>query len=262
MIFSFYKIVGMLLDPVNLCVLFLFLAAITSFSKQERAARVARRFVAVLALLFLLCAVLPVGEWALMPLENKFPTKLPKRVDGILLLTGDENPTLSEARGVPVVGYSAQRYIYAARLAQRYPKAKIVVVGTTVPLFPSRKVKTRQISAEALKNIGIKRSRIIFEEESRTTHENAALAAKLIKPKKKETWILLTSAFHLPRAKLCFDYEKWKTIPVATDYLTRPKLFFEPSFNFSYQLRLLKTAAHEYVGLASYWLAGWIDKPW
>ncbi len=262
MVFSFSKIVGMLLDPVNLCVLFLFLAAVTSFSKQERAARVARRIVAVFALLFLLCAILPVGEWAILPLENKFTTKLPKKVDGILLLTGDENPMLSEARGIPVVGDSAQRYIYVARLAQRYPKAKIVVVGTTEPLFPASKVKTKEISKELLKNIGISSRRIVFEEKSRTTHENALYATKLIKPKKKETWILLTSAFHLPRAALCFEHEKWKTIPVASDYMTRPKMSFGLSFNFPYQLRLLRAAAHEYVGLASYWLAGWIDKPW
>lgn len=258
----FTTIVGLIFDPINVFVLLLLVASLTSFSECERTARKGRYITVFLVLLLVSCAILPVGEWAISPLENKQLVKLPEKVDGIILLTGDESAALSELRGFPIAGHATQRYLYAARLAKKYPDAELVVVGTTVPFDPSEKLTTRQISEEILRDIKVAPERIKYEEKSRTTHENALFATKLFKPTKEETWLLLTSAFHLNRAFLCFKHQNWKTIPVATDYFTKPQVKFRFTFNLPHQLRLLKTAAHEYVGLAGYWAVGWIDLPW
>lgn len=252
----------MLSDPINILVLFLFWAALTAFSLEDRKVKVARLALAMIAFLFLLTAIFPVGQWILSPLENKFVTMLPSQVDGIVLLTGDEDPVTSQARGLPVGGHATQRYVSAARLLKQYPKAKLVVVGTTAPDSPRSKYSTQAISSQFLRDLEIPSSRIVYETDSRNTRENAVLSQKIIKPHKKEKWLLLTSAYHLPRSVLCFEKVGWKTVPVAADYFTDGRVSLVPTFNFIHQLRLIRAATHEYIGLVSYWLLGWVDRPW
>lgn len=261
-LFIFSKIVGVILDPLHIMVALLLLTTISCFSSDARTVKVGRITSVCIALIFVLSIIFPVGQWMLAPLENKFVTMLPARVDGIILLTGDEDPITSEARGLPVGGHATQRYMYAARLLKQYPKAKLVIVGTTAPFSPRLQYTTKAISSQFLKDLKIPISHVIFETKSRNTKENAEFAKKLIKPKKNEKWLLLTSAFHLPRAVLCFEKVGWKTIPVAADYFTDGTPHFLSSFNLAHQMRLIRIARHEYVGLVSYWLMGWITRPW
>lgn len=261
-LFSFSKLVGWFLEPGNLLVILFLLAALLAVSPWERAQRIGRRTSLGVAVLWFLLALMPVGEWALLPLENRFAEQSPKRIDGIVVLTGDESPRLTAARKIPVAGNAAQRYLYLARLAKEHPRAKIVIVGTTVPLYPSRTVTTKMLVQEILDGVGIDRSRVSYEEKSRTTRENALFAKEMVKPKEGENWALLTSAFHMPRAVLCFESVEWKTTPLPTDYFTAGRADPAWRLDLARQLRYLTIAAHEYVGLVSYWAAGWIKKPW
>ncbi|MGE0108547.1 MAG: YdcF family protein, partial [Bdellovibrionales bacterium] len=90
----------------------------------------------------------------------------------------------------------------------------------------------------------------------------AVLSNKLVKPQKGQKWILLTSAYHLPRAVSAFEKEGWQVLPVASDFFTDGAVHFMPSFNLAYQFRLIHMAAHEYVGLVGYWCMGWSNRPW
>jgi uncharacterized SAM-binding protein YcdF (DUF218 family) len=262
MTFMLSKIVGAILAPTNLLALLLFLGAALAFSSHEGRARFGRVLSLCLALVMLGFFILPLGEWAIAPLENKFVTMLPRDVEGIVLLTGDENPATSEARGLPIAGHATQRYVLVARLAKIYPKAKILVVGTTAPLVHPKSMTTREVSQRILKDIGVNSARVSYEEKSRTTHENAMFAAKMTKPQKGEKWLLVTSAYHLPRAQLCFEEEKWQTLPVAADYFTLPRIHLHPRLDVANQFRLMRFAMHEYAGLIGYWAAGWIARPW
>ena len=52
--------------------------------------------------------------------------------------------------------------------------------------------------------LGIARERLVLEDKSRDTFENATLTARLVNPKPGERWLLVTSAWHMPRAMGCF----------------------------------------------------------
>lgn len=262
MSFALHKILSGLIEPLNLLALLLLLAALASFLPWERGGRAAQKLVLFLALLLFVPAIVPVGSFALAPLENRFPAQEPKNVDGILLLTTEEKVALSDARGEPLLGAAAQNYLTLARLAQKYPKAKLVVVGDPAPFFRSKKTSLESVVRETLMHIGVPAERVKFEPKSRTTYENALFTAKLIRPSKDETWLLVSAASHLPRATLTFEKQGWNVVPYPGSYLTPPKpgkiLFFE----LAQQMRLLDLAAHEYVGLVYYWVQGWIERPW
>ncbi len=264
MSYSLYKFLGSLTEPMNFFAVFLLFLAFLAVFGGERSRKVGRIGILVLALALSSLLVVPLGQWALLPLENRYATHEPKEVDGILVLTGNENAFLSEARGVPIVAESGSRHLALARLAKRYPKAKIVVVGDPTPRHVSSKVSVQTVVQEVLDGAGVPRARVLYETKSRTTRENALMAKEIAKPREGEKWLLLTSAFHMPRSVLCFEKAGWEVIPYPTDYFTppRPQKPCLCGMSAEHQLRLLTRAAHEYVGLLVYWAAGWIERPW
>ncbi len=265
MLFSISKLFGALTSPATLLVLAIVFALIALSTRRPRLMRAGRWVGGAAVLVLVGLMVLPLGALALAPLEDRFAQeKLPQKVDGILVLAGDESPQLTEARGVSVTGWAGQRYLYLARLARLYPDAPIVLVGTTVPLYPSKALTTRQVIEPVLQDLGLSSDRLVFEEESRNTHENAMFSAKMVKPHANQTWLLVTSAFHMPRAILCFRHEGWTVVPAPSDYLTVGAWRLDSGWglDFTHQLRLLKLAAHEYKGLLSYRAMGWVDALW
>src|SRR5271170_6114078 len=87
------------------------------------------RLCLALVLLLLVVAISPVGEWLLVPLENRFPPAHPIHVDGILLLAEDEQPQITEMRGQPVTYVSASNYLVFASLVRAWPNAKLAFSG-------------------------------------------------------------------------------------------------------------------------------------
>ncbi|TIP75310.1 MAG: YdcF family protein, partial [Mesorhizobium sp.] len=71
--------------------------------------------------------------------------------------------------------------------------------------------------------LGVTADRLILEKKSRNTDENAAFTRGLVTPKPGETWLLVTSAFHMPRAKALFDKVGFATVPWPVDYRTSGK---------------------------------------
>jgi len=82
---------------------------------------------------------------------------------------------------------------------------------------------------------------------------------KVLESKAGETWLLVTSAFHMPRAVGCFRKVGWAVVPVPVDYA--PRGVAEPAFqfNFAYGVGSLGNALHEYLGLLFYWLTDKTD---
>lgn len=262
MSFNLSKLIQTFMEPANALALLLLLAALMAFSRFEAAQRLGRRLVTLLAILFVLFAALPVGEWALAPLEDRFAhVGLPDKIDGIVFLTGDENPGRSEARGQPVAGYASARYIRLAHLARRYPHAPIIVTGDTAPNYKS-KITTQTVAKEIMAATGIDLARVTFEDKALTTFDNARYTARLVRPDKNDTWLLVTSAWHMPRSVLCFEHQNMKVIPAPTDYMTSGHTHLGLHLDLSRQFMLLRIAAHEYYGLVGYWLSGMIERPW
>jgi uncharacterized SAM-binding protein YcdF (DUF218 family) len=104
---------------------------------------------------------------------------------------------------------------------------------------------------------GVDPARLLAEDRSRDTYENAVFSRDLVAPQREDVWILVTSAMHMPRAVGCFRRLAWEVVPYPVDY--RAETAPRPSFFLSEHLELLDVAAKEWVGLVAYRLLGHTD---
>ncbi len=263
MIFALSKILWMFMAPGNFLVLLLLTGVFLATAAREDLQAIGKRLCFDVAFLFFLIAIFPVGNWMLLPLENRFPPAKPDHVDGIIVIGGDENPELTEARGQPGVRVSADYYLAFAALAHQYPQAKLVFSGGSNRLRQeTADVNEAGVAREAFATLGLPLDRIAFEEKSRNTHENAVDAAALVHPKPGEKWLLVTSAFHMPRAIASFRKAGWDIYAAPADYRTSGQYASELNFNFVQHLADMTMAVHEYYGLIAYRLLGYTNTLW
>jgi uncharacterized SAM-binding protein YcdF (DUF218 family) len=250
------KLVWLVLMPGNFLLLLL-LAGILLARRRKAWGRV---LIGAAAVGFLACAVLPLGDFLVSPLENRFlpPHTMPERVDGIVVLGGAIDTVLSAARGQAVIDGGAARLTETITLARRYPDARIVISGGEGTL-----VLRGEPEAEAAKalmiDLGVAADRIEAENRSRTTAENARFAHEMVRPQPGTTWLLVTSAFHMPRSVGSFRQAGWQVVPYPVDYRTAPNMRIWPGFDLAGGLALLTTALKEWVGLAGYYATGQTD---
>jgi uncharacterized SAM-binding protein YcdF (DUF218 family) len=202
------------------------------------------------------CLVLPVDSWAIRPLEDRFPAVRtpPEAVDGILVLGGAIDDLTSRDRGTPILTSAANRMTTFVILAQRYKRARLVFTGGSGAI-------EQGLSNEAdyarilLGQLGLPPDRVVFEDRSRTTWENAVNTAALVKPQPGECWILLTSASHMPRSVGVFRKIGWTMLPWPVGYQSRDTISaYAPSLG--KKLDVLDWAAHEWIGMVAYYAGG------
>jgi uncharacterized SAM-binding protein YcdF (DUF218 family) len=119
----------------------------------------------------------------------------------------------SRDRGTSTLTAAANRMTTLVMLAKRYPQAKLVFTGGSgaIEQGVSNEAEYARILLEQL---GLPPDRVVFEDASRTTWENAVNTYALVKPQSSELWILLTSASHMPRAVgVLFRKLGWTVLP-------------------------------------------------
>ena len=257
MTFIFGKLVWALAQPGNLLLLCL-LAGVFLLLRGRRRGEL---LVVLSAIGFLLLAVAPIGPAMMLVLEQRFPRppKLPERIDGILVLGGAVDPGMSLSYGETVFNSSIARVLGGIALARRHPEAKLALVGGEGELFPVGFAESRATAGFMLEE-GIPPTRIIVEERSRSTHENAVLAKELIRPGPGQSWVLVTSAFHMPRAVAAFRAVDWPVIPYPVDYRVDPGTWLRANFNLLDGLGTSTIAGKEWAGLVGYRLRGWTEE--
>ena len=99
-------------------------------------------------------------------------------------------------------------------------------------------------------SLGVPEDRMTFESASRNTYENAVLTKALVAPKPGETWLLVTSAAHMPRSVGIFRAAGWPVLAYPVDYRTSgtPHDWW-PTSKVVDQQRKLEVAGHEWIGL-------------
>ncbi len=254
MFFALSKILWFVVNPGNILLILLCLGLVMLSTRWQRGGR---RLVGFVAVVGLTLAILPVGSWLFGILEDRFPPvhEPPARVDGIIVAGGIVNPVLTDARKQISIGGAVERLFAMASLARRYPRAKVIFTGGSGQLLHQDKKEARMVPP-LIRQLGLDPGRVIFEDQSRNTAENAAFSLPLAKPKAGETWLLVTSAFHMPRAVGSFRQAGWEVTPYPVDYITHGETDSPLQFNFAYGLGSLGNALHEYLGLAAYWLGG------
>jgi uncharacterized SAM-binding protein YcdF (DUF218 family) len=200
----------------------------------------------------------PLGNALILPLEQSFPAWDAARgaPDGIVVLGGAISPDVSTARNAVALNEAAERMTVVAELAQRYPAARIVFSGGSAALVFQEGTEA-EFAVRLFESFGIARERIVAEDKSRNTVENAVFSKQLAIPKAGERWLLVTSAYHLPRAMGVFRQAGFPVEAYPVDWRTRgPTDALVPFPTLGDGLRRTDTAVREWVGLAVYWLTG------
>ena len=109
--------------------------------------------------------------------------------------------------------------------------------------------------------MGVAPDRITIEDKARNTEENATLSAAIVHPEASERWLVVTSAFHMPRAMGVFEKTGFHPIAYPVSFYTTGRWSedFYPTFDPVRNLRAVQLALHEWIGLAAYWATGRID---
>jgi uncharacterized SAM-binding protein YcdF (DUF218 family) len=201
-------------------------------------------------------AVFPLGVWMTRALENRFPRPdpMPAHVDGIIVLGGGISVDRSVDHGVVELNQAGDRLTTFVILARQYPDAKLVFTGGNADPFV-KKVSEAALAGTFFKKMGLEASRIVYESQSRNTHENALYSYRLVHPRAGERWLMVTTAADVPRAVGCFESLRWAVIPVPVDYRTVRGLGMFPGLLEG--LDLADWSTHEWIGLVYYRLRGW-----
>lgn len=262
MSFALSKLLWIFVSPGGLLTLALAVGLVFAFSARSFLQKTGRILCFIVLFCLVALSLLPVGDWALTPLENRFALQTPARVDGIIVLGGDEQPQISEARHQPTANESTRRYLMFNELAHTFPKAKLIYTGGSGRLFPKATLKEADVARELMAGMGVPIKRVLFETKSRNTYENAAYAATLARPESKQNWVLVTSAWHMPRAMASFRKAGWNVYAAPTAYRTTGDASWGSALRFEEQLHGLTMAMHEYIGLIAYRLMGRTDALW
>lgn len=210
----------------------------------------------------LLCGSLPVGRLLLRGLEDRFPQAALDGMAppaGIIVLGGAIDQVVGAARHQVTMGQAAARLTEGAALARRFPQADLIYTGGSNALVS-------QIGGEAEDarrlwiDLGVDPARIRIEDRSRNTEENARRTRDLVGPGAGRRWLLVTSAYHMPRSVGLFRAAGLDVVPVPVDYRStdgwRDLL---PGSDLAAGLVALDVATREWVGLLAYRLSGKIS---
>jgi uncharacterized SAM-binding protein YcdF (DUF218 family) len=257
--FLLSKTLGTMLLPVNFLIGIGVLGAILLLTRW---AGFGRKLLAASVVVFALCGFSPVGNLLMLPLEQRFPPWDPSRgaPDGIVVLGGGIEPDLSAAHGRPVLGRSGDRIAAAAELARQYPNARIVYSGGNANLIGDDSAKEADYALSMLEELGVAKDRLVAERLSRNTVENSEFAKAVAKPKERERWLLVTSAFHMPRSIGLFRKAGFKVEAYPVDWRASKSDAFSFSSAAIGGLERTEVAIREWIGLAAYWLAGKTDQ--
>ncbi len=255
MFFILSKTVAFLLLPSNLLIAIgLVGVALLATTWKRAGIRLAVGSLVVLAL----TGLLPVGNLLIHPIENRFPPWDARRgaPAGIIVLGGGIDPEISRDRGQTQLNDSADRIVAIAKLAREFPNARIIYSGGNGSLIHGRPPEA-EFLYPLLDSFGVvPRDRVTLEMQSRNTAENAAFSKEIAKPQPGERWLLVTSAFHMPRAVGCFRRVRFSVEAYPVDWNTLHRFRFDGIQSLSVGLGRTDGAVHEWAGLVVYWLTG------
>lgn len=254
MFFALSKIAWFFLQPSNILLALILFGALSVLTRRaQRAGRIALG-AGVVGLM--IAGYSPLSQMLIAPLENRFARadlSGGPPVSGIIILGGAEDGRAGMAKELAGLNESAERMTEGVALALRLRQARVVFSGGNGHLL--RDVPPEAVTAGRLMQaLGVEPARIELEDKSRNTWENAVFTKALVQPKPGERWLLVTTAWHMPRAIGCFRAAGFPVEAWPVDYRLGPRISFEDDFVTG--IRQLNFIVREYIGLVGYALTG------
>ncbi|WP_337183239.1 YdcF family protein [Shinella sp.] len=255
MTFYISKIFWLFAQPLSLAFLLLAVGLVAGWLRWSRVRTLASAAAAIVLFLTLFTST---GAVLLQVLEDRIP-----RADlagdspaCIITLGGGFESEIIAARGGFEMTQAGDRFVETLRLAREFPEARILISGGDGS-FSGAYEGDAVVGARFFAAFGVAATRLIREEGSRDTFENAGNTGALLAANGLRDCLLVTSAFHMPRSVGLFRKLGLAVRPWPTDYRTSGRAslgldFTQPSAN----SQLMTTALREWTGLLFYYLAG------
>lgn len=162
--------------------------------------------------------VLPLEAWLAEPLERRHlaPDPLPDRVDGVLILGGSVDWRASAERSQLALSASGERMLAAGAAARRWPDATLVFTGVTAEALAAD-FRPDPLATSLIFGPEYQGRRIEVLPGAASTYDDALRSLERLRPGPDETWVLVTSAWHMPRAWATFRTLGWTTVPYPVD---------------------------------------------
>ena len=250
--FYLSKTLWTVISPDSLFVIALSLSLLLFLLRQTKKAIF---LLAILTASTLFLSIFPVGDWLLYPLESRFQhnPELPEQVDGIIVLGGSVIPDRSVEWQQLETNRYHERLSSFIKLAQKYPDARLLFTGGNSDTDSSKPTEA-EIAKNYFLEAGISSQRLLIEDKARNTFENAMYSRELAGPQANETWIMITTAYHMPRAIGAFCRQNWRVIAYPVDHQTLPSRLYQPGYSLIWHANHLVMASHEWIGLLYYYL--------
>ncbi len=269
MFFIMSKIVGFVLNPLVILLLLLTAIMITSAwknrakRKRQRPARITHHVMVTAFIIWTANLMMPIIPYlAVSSLEERFPLPAASTInpDVIVVLGGWQGaPSTYRGEVIPPISGSGDRLITGLILARQYPSALVTFPGGLKRRGAS--YGEDDISSAVINGLGLDPSRFVIEGASRNTAENAAFLKDLLSQRgvgEDGQILLITSAWHMPRAMGSFRAAGLDPIAFPTDFRTNTN-GIDMSNLFMKGINITNIALHEYIGLLGYWVTGRTD---
>jgi uncharacterized SAM-binding protein YcdF (DUF218 family) len=174
---------------------------------------------------------------------------------GVVVLGGALEPAyVWQGHSQPALNEAAERMTAALPLLQQTPGLRLLFTGGDGELFAGSLTEAQR-AARFFARMGIAPERLLLESASRTTYENAVFSARLPGVDPQQPWLLLTSAWHMPRAMASFQKAGWNVTPYPVDFRTGSATPWT-EYSLAEGARKWHLLLHELVGLLTYRLTG------
>ena len=150
----------------------------------------------------------------------------------------------------------AERMTEAVALARQHPHLRLLFTGGIASVRPAGLTEAAR-AKRFFDQMGVEPGRVLYEDKSRNTFENARLSATLAGVDRRQPWLLLTSANHMPRSMGVFLKNGWNVTPYPVDYRIDSN-WSVLDFSLRYGPNAWQLALHEFVGAMVYRWRGMI----
>jgi uncharacterized SAM-binding protein YcdF (DUF218 family) len=249
--FFLRKFLAATLFPVALCVELMVIGIFLLLMTRRKI--LGKIFLSAGILIFLLVSQNVASDALLKPLESAYPalqepsqiaSKSPGNIRWIVVLGGGYSfdPDLPVTSRLSPA--SIYRLIEGIRLLRGFPGSRLILSGGTIWNKESEGKGFQRLAIA----LGVDKQRIILEEKSRTTRDQAVNIKKIIG---NDRQVLVTSASHMPRAMSMFQKEEMDPIPAPTDHrvLKNPSPVYMRLIPNADALVKSKRSFYEYLGL-------------
>jgi len=192
-----------------------------------------------------------IPDLLLRPLENRYSVPAAESIDqyvGFIVLGGAlGHPESFVARGQVPLGDAVERMTVPVGLMRQHPKMQLVFSGGEGRLLTTG-IAESELARAFYQQQGLPMERIRLESRARNTHENAKKVAKLLGDECRQPWLLVTSAWHMPRSMAEFDAVDCNVTPFPVDFTTGDSTALT-EYSLAGSLERWQMALHEWLGM-------------